>query len=402
MSKPRYDALRWPVAAVVLVLPAVLLLSSIRSLREIEETKAAYLRNRAVTVAARLESMDAAGPARDLTRALAVEEPALAALEIYRSEQQAAGDEYAASLLRGEALFYTVDTEVDGAPALRAYLPFHCGSALCVARIDLDREAADYLVENSRRHVWLSLLASAALVAFTGYFLWSERRSAVLQRRRLELEHLAELGRMAATLAHEIRNPLGTIKGFVQLALEQSGQDLKPMLDPVLEETQRLERLVNHLLLYGRPASPRKRRVEWRELAARLEAHTAQRTNGRPRFEVSGDPGPLETDPELLTQVLLNLVLNSIDALGEKPDGLVRVKAERRPRGGVRIVVEDNGPGIPEEIRGRLFEPFTTTKANGAGLGLSIARKLTEALGGRIAIESVAPHGTRVMLDFPE
>ncbi len=402
MKRPRYDALRWPVAAVLLVLPVVLLFSSVRSFREIEETKAVYLRNRAATLAARLENMALEELARDPVAVLAGEEPALVALRIYRSVEEAAGDERAASLFRGEALFYTAEVEVDGAPALRTYLPFHCGGGLCIARIDLDRAAADYLVEHSRHHVLLSLLASAVLVAFTGYFLWSERRSVAFQRRQLELEHLAQLGRMSATLAHEIRNPLGTIKGFVQLALEQSGEDLKPMLEPVLEETGRLERLVNHLLLYGRPANPRKRPVEWRELAERLEAHAAQRAGGGLRFEVSGDAGEFETDPEMLTQVLLNLALNSIDVLGGAPDGVVRVTAERGPRRGIRIVVEDNGPGIPEEIRERLFEPFTTTKANGTGLGLSIARKLTEALGGSIAVESAAPHGTRVVLDFPE
>ena len=402
MAKPRYDALRWPVAAVLLVLPVVLLFSSVRSLREIEETKAIYLRNRAATLAARLENMAVGGLDEDLAETLAAEEPALAALRVYRSEQEAAGDPRALSLWRGEALFYTTDAVTDGIPVLRTWLPFHCGGSLCIARMDLDRTAADYLVENSRRHVWLSLLASAVLVAFTGYFLWSERRSIALQRRQLELEHLAHLGRMSAALAHEIRNPLGTIKGFVQLALEKSGESLQPMLNPVLEETARLEKLVNDLLLYGRPSRPRKRPVRWSELAERFQGLAAQRAGGRPQIQISGDVDAFETDPEILTQVVLNLVLNAIDALGETPEGLVRVAAQRRPQGGVRIVVEDNGPGIPEEIRGRLFEPFTTTKANGTGLGLSIARKLTEALGGRIAIEPASPRGTRVVLDFPQ
>jgi len=402
VKRPRYGALRWPVAAVLLALPAVLLFSSVRSLREIEETKEVYLRNRAATLAARLEDMNVGELHGNLVETLAAEEPALAGLKIYGSAQEAAGDAHALSLWRGEALFYTMGAVAGGIPVLRAYLPFHCGGNLCIARIDLDREAADYLVENSRRHVWLSLLASAVLVAFTGYFLWSERRSAALERRQLELEHLAHLGRMAAALAHEIRNPLGTIKGFVQLALEKSGESLQPMLNPVLQESARLEKLVNDLLLYGRPSRPRKRPVRWSELAERFRGLAAQRTGGRPRIQISGDVGVFETDPEMLTQVVLNLVLNAIDALGEDPGGLIQVVARRRPGGGVRIAVEDNGPGIAEEIRGRLFEPFTTTKANGTGLGLSITRKLTEALGGRIAIEPASPRGTRVVLDFPQ
>jgi len=393
---------RYAAAVVMLALPVVLLLSSIRTLGELEETKTIYLRNRAATLAARLENLRPEELNEDLLDRLADEEPALVDLRIYGSPEQVARDPVALQIWDGQALFHTAIIQRDGEHIFRIYTPFHVALKLHVARIDLAADAADFLVIHARHHLLLSFIASVALMLFTAYFLWSERRAVRLGRRQLELEHLAHLGEMSAVLAHEIRNPLGTIKGFVQLAREKASDALRPLLDPVLEETARLEKLVNDLLAYGRPRTPELRRVRWEELAAELEAHAAEAIGDRPiRFRREGEAGEIETDPDLLRQILLNLIRNSIEALNGAPAGEV-ILGIRPVRGGrVAIVVEDDGPGLPEKVRDRLFEPFATTKSNGTGLGLPIARKLTLALGGRIEIRARSPRGTRAELLFP-
>jgi signal transduction histidine kinase len=393
--------MRWIVAAVMLALPLVLLLSSVRSLGELDNTRSLYLRNRAATIAARLENLPLDDTDDNLAEMLYAEEPALVDLRIYRSPEEEPGNSNLQSLWRGEALFQIGLAEVDGEQVYRAYIPFHLGLALRIARVDLAVDSADFLVEHTRHHIVLSLLASLALVGFTVYFLWSERRAVEFQRRRLELEHLANLGKMSAVLAHEIRNPLGTIKGFVQLSMEKAQDAVRGLLTPVLEETARLEKLVNDLLLYGRPREPEPQPTEWAVLAGRLETHAREAIgNGTTQFHTTGDLVRLDTDPEMLFQVLLNLVRNSVEAVAEIQDGEVTLSAQRTGRSGVSIRVEDNGPGLPPEIRDRLFEPFTTTKSNGTGLGLSIARKLTSALGGRLEISPGPDRGLTAKLVF--
>ena len=393
--------MRWAVAAVLLALPVVLLLSSVRSLSELDDTRSVYLRNRAATIAARLENLPPEETDEELADMLFAEEPGLVDLKVYRSPGDEPGNTILESLWRGEALFHTGRENAGGEDVYRAYIPFHLSHDLRVARVDLGVDSADFLVEHTRHHMVLSLLASLALVGFTVYFLWSERRAVEFERRRLELEHLAHLGKMSAVLAHEIRNPLGTIKGFVQLSMEKAEERVRALLAPVLDETARLEQLVNDLLLYGRPRNPEPRATEWADMAGRIETYAREAIGDRAtQFRTAGDLLQLETDPEMLFQVLLNLVRNSVEAVAQTSGGEVRLSARRGDRNGVRILVEDNGPGLPPEIQGRLFEPFTTTKSDGTGLGLPIARKLTSALGGRLEISPGPDRGLRAELIF--
>ena len=378
------------------VLAVVLLSSSVRSVRELDEMKGVFLRNKAAALAGRLENLDAAEPGEDLYEMLAGEEPALADLRIYRRGGGGGGSSIADSIFEGRELFHTQLTN----GVFRAHVPFHAGGRMFVARIDLDGNAADFLLVHSRHHLIIAAVSGAVLVLLSFYFAWLSRRAALLERRRLALEHLAQLGKMSAVLAHEIRNPLGTIKGFAQLAGEKADAGVRALLEPALEETRRLEKLVSDLLLYGRPRPPELREVEWRPLAGRIEAHALQSIGGRPvRFSVTQEDFPLLTDPDLLEQALLNLVRNSIEAIPADQHGLIELRA-RRSDAGVVIEVNDDGPGIPESVSARLFEPFQTTKPFGTGLGLAITRKITESLGGRLEVAANQPHGVRITLRF--
>jgi two-component system sensor histidine kinase HydH len=386
----RVDAVsRYVWVPAVFALPGVLLLTSILTFRELGEMRAVYLRNRVATIAGRLENL----PLSDFDT-LYAEEPALTDLEIFERGTGKPGNGALEALWSGRELFRTEVVDLGGRRVFRAWVPFHSEGLMRVARIDLEASAADFLLRHARRNLAIAGLAGLVLVLLSLYTVWTARRAA-------ELRHLAQLGKLSAVLAHEIRNPLGTIKGFAQLAGEKADTGVRALLEPVLEEVGRLERLVNDLLLYGRPVAPAVRETHWNPLAEQLEMNARQLVNGR-RVKVAVEPADcrFQTDPDLLRRALLNLVRNAVEAAADSPGAAVRV-AVAAHGGGAVVTVEDNGPGIPEKIRQRLFEPFHTTKASGTGLGLSITRKLAEALGGRLELRAAAPHGTRAELIFP-
>jgi two-component system, NtrC family, sensor histidine kinase HydH len=387
----------WLYAAAFLM-PAVLLFSSIRTFREFQAQREVYLRERAATIAGRLEAANARNqPTGDAILSLLEEEPHLRELKI-AARAEGMQNPAIEDVWSGRALFYTAFVESGGNKIYRAYVPFHADGVMNVAQIDVDLAASDFLVEHARHNVMISIAGGIALVLISLYSIWAARRSALLERRQLEMEHMAHLGRMSAVLAHEIRNPLGTIKGFTQLAIERSGEGLSALLSPVIEQTKRLESLVNDLLVYGRPPSPAMRRVEWVEFVPRIEAAARQVALDHDVVLDIGD-GDLHftTDPNLLEQVLINLIRNGAEAAGTRR---IEVRAVRSG-GFVEIAVRDDGPGIAEAQREQVLQPFFTTKAFGTGLGLPISQRLTEALGGSFSIGPAESGGTVAALRVP-
>jgi len=209
-------------------------------------------------------------------------------------------------------------------------------------------------------------------------------------RRRLE-----GLGRAGAGLAHQLRNPLGTIKGSCQLLLERASEPAeKKRLRSILEQAVRMERLIGQLLDYARPPRSEPAQVEvsgvLREIAARS-----------PTVQVRVDALlRVLADPEHLRQIVENLVDN---ALATSPPGeIVEVSAEVPGHGSeVRLIVADRGPG-PGEDPERHFEPYVTSRADGTGLGLPIARALAEANGGTVALRPRPGGGTLAILSLPQ
>jgi two-component system sensor histidine kinase HydH len=391
---------RYILAAVSVVLPLVLLLSSLRTLRALDGMRSVYLRDRAASIAARLETLPAID--QDTLASIEEAEPGLVELRVLAPDGQGPDAEVVRALGEGRELFHNSEIAGQGPTIYRSYIPFHAGGQLRIARIDMSGAAADFLVVHARHNVLVATVAAVVLVILFAYVFWSRRRAAWLVLRQAQLEHLAHLGKMSSVLAHEIRNPLATIKGFAQLAVEKGGPPAAELLGPALQETGRLERLVDDLLLYGREPEVRMRLAEWKQVRTQLEAHARAMINSRPiRFECELCDWRWETDPDLLLQALLNVARNSFDAIGEA-GGTVRVSVVNSGGKGLTIVVEDDGPGIPDKVRARLFEPFFTTKSFGTGLGLSITRKLVERLGGRFWIGPREAGGTRAELCFPE
>ncbi len=378
---------RYLLGGVLCLLPCILIFSSFRTFRELEQQKRVYLRERVAEIAGQLEAMPREG--RDGAGLSPLEsEPNLRSVTVIARDSPDGSQPFLRDIWEGRELYRTEFTRDGAGPVYRAYVPFHLGGELRLARIDLDARAADFLVVHARHNIVVSLAGGLAVVLLSLYSVWLARRSAALERRQTELENLARLGRLSATLAHEIRNPLATIKGFTQLAMERS--EAAAVLAPVLGETQRLENLVNALLAYGRPSAPSFREIEWNEIAQGLST--------LPYLCIARPGVRFTTDPDLLKQALWNILRNAIDAAASASSPSVSLDVVPDGSETLRITISDNGPGIPSHMREKVLEPFFTTKASGTGLGLPIAQQLIRSIGGTLEIAGREPHGTEVRI----
>ncbi len=215
-------------------------------------------------------------------------------------------------------------------------------------------------------------------------------------------DRLAALGEMAAGLAHEIRNPLGVISSSSQLLRSRFDADdnAAQLLNVIREESSRLNALVNDFLKFGHPAQPQLLRQDVAALVQRAVDHLytiAVARNVQICCTLPDTPVELEVDGDMLQQLLLNLLLNAIEACNDQ--GRVRVTVEDQDQQ-ICIVVDDNGCGIAAEIMATIFNPFFTTKADGTGLGLATSHKIAEMHGGEIQAESIQGEGScfRVIL----
>lgn len=225
-----------------------------------------------------------------------------------------------------------------------------------------------------------------------------------LNARLSKSESLAAVGAMAAVLAHEIRNPLGSL---VTAAASLGRDDLPPedrgtLVSVLRKESRRLSETLTQFLQYARPREPR---LEQADLGALVgEVATMLRSDkqalGKVRLSVKTDPTLIAFpfDADQVRQVVWNIVLNALDALGGK--GRLALAIEVRD-GYAALVVADNGPGIPPEVQKRLFEPFHTTKEQGTGLGLAVAERVVSAHGGRILVETDLGRGTAFTVLLP-
>jgi two-component system sensor histidine kinase HydH len=206
------------------------------------------------------------------------------------------------------------------------------------------------------------------------------------QQQLVQQEKLAAIGRLAAGVAHEVRNPLGVIRASAKMVQESFApdQDAWRACEFVAEETDRLNAMITSLLAFSRPAVLKRAPVSVERLVERaLELARPEIERLAIRVERGAGPAPdgLRADPDLLAQVLLDLLLNAIEAAGE--GGRVAVRAGVAG-GRLRLDVADDGPGVPEGERGSVFEPFVTSKPRGTGLGLPMALRIAEAHGGSL------------------
>ena len=216
-------------------------------------------------------------------------------------------------------------------------------------------------------------------------------------------ERLAALGRMAAGVAHELRNPLSSIKGLAVLLKGRVAEDPegRRTADILVQEVERLNRSISELLDYARPEKLQTSTIALHEVlekASTLVGVDAAAQNIRIVPSLTLDNDLVEVDEDRMNQVFLNLMLNAIQAM---PDGgELRIVTERE-EGWLICSINDDGVGIAEENMGRLFDPYFTTKSDGTGLGLALSAKIVEEHGGSISISSRLGRGTQVRLQLP-
>ncbi|MFZ0241280.1 MAG: ATP-binding protein [Desulfobacterales bacterium] len=226
-----------------------------------------------------------------------------------------------------------------------------------------------------------------------------------LRREILRNQRLASVGRLAAGVAHEVRNPLSSIKGFATYFKERYREkpEDQQVADIMIQEVDRLNRVIGQLLDFARPI-----RIVARPAAvSQLLADSLKLVEARAKEKaisietiIAPELGPVFLDADRLKQVLLNLYLNAIDAMQGGGRLLVSVAAEDRARW-IVFRVTDSGHGISAENQAQIFDPYFTTKPTGTGLGLAIAHNIVDAHGGRIAVESSAGGGTTVTVRIP-
>jgi len=275
--------------------------------------------------------------------------------------------------------------------------PVHARDAIKVLKLALHPYPAQDIIRQARLQA-MSIAITIVIIWIMGFFfIKAVKRSEQLFAMMAERERLAVIGEMAAVLAHEIRNPLGSIKGFAQY-LSEKGTEGKGELGVIIDEAGRLERLTEDLLLYARPSEVRAEKFNLFEAAEEVMGLSASEHVKTAAIRINASiPSDIVmiSDKEKVKQILSNLLQNSIDAVSE--GGLIELGAEQMDNQ-IIIIVRDDGCGMDADTQSKAFNSFFTSKAKGTGLGLAIVDRLTKALGGGIEIQSEPGKGTAVRI----
>ena len=229
-------------------------------------------------------------------------------------------------------------------------------------------------------------------------------RIIVIEEQLRRSEKLSTLGEMAAILAHEIRNPLGSIRGTAEILKDdyKPGDPKHEFIEIQIKETERLNRVVEDFLRMARPQPSDMRPCpvqEELETIVTLLANDAKERKIKLVLQPPAAPVIIKADGEKLRQAFLNIIINALQATPS--GGSVIISTTTYQTGLCEIQFRDTGPGIDAESLSRMFEPFFTTKPDGTGLGLAITKKIIESHGGTMVVESEVGRGTIVMVRLP-
>ncbi|MEI6083862.1 MAG: ATP-binding protein [Verrucomicrobiota bacterium] len=230
----------------------------------------------------------------------------------------------------------------------------------------------------------------------------------LLEQQLRQSEKLSALGQLTAGVAHELNNPLAVIMGYSQVLVKQAegNPKLKSDILKILRESERAAKIVRNLLTFARPREPQMLSVDLNRLVANiLEAYEGEFENAQVHVQTALAPQLPRTvaDPHQIEQVLANLVMNAIQAMGDSTTGrAMSVSTEVADRA-LRVTVSDTGPGIAPEVVTKIFDPFFTTKSpgKGTGLGLSISHSIVHEHRGRIWVQSELGKGATFIVEIP-
>ncbi|WP_024333595.1 ATP-binding protein [Desulfotignum balticum] len=271
----------------------------------------------------------------------------------------------------------------------------------------MDRAQARLLRDAVGQGVMFFILGCAGVISLMAFQAYRTTKARLVSARALseklkkEVEttrHLAAIGKLAGGVAHEIRNPLSSIKGFATY-FEQRYADHPDDQDTariMVQEVERINRSVTQLLEFAKPMAVEKKQVGIREVIShslKLMAHDLEKKSIAVHTDIRSARSTFYTDPDRMNQILLNLYMNSLTAMDDGGTLTVTVVDVSLNRD-LEIRVTDDGCGMDEQILSDIFDPYFTTRPDGTGLGLSIVHRLVETLGGEIRVESVKDQGT--------
>ena len=300
----------------------------------------------------------------------------------------------------------TKATEGESDRFVEEYLPIRDEAGKnVIAVIELYKLPRDlfHSIDEGVRFVWVSV-AIGGLLLYLAFF-WIVRRADVLMRaqreRLVEAETLTAMGEMAAAIAHGIRNPLASIRSAAELAREEDRAGANECLQDIIAQADRLGGWVRELLAASRSSGLTVGQVDLNHLIREsLEGASAElRRQGIELTLQEGTLPSIRGSRAPLAHAFSSVISNAIEAMPQ--GGRLRVQSRTTDKGLIEIAVEDTGVGMPARVARRAFRPLFTTKPNGVGLGLSLARRIVERHAGRIDLDSGAGRGTRVVFTLP-
>jgi signal transduction histidine kinase len=232
----------------------------------------------------------------------------------------------------------------------------------------------------------------------------SQRKN--LEKQLQDSERLATIGATAGMVGHDIRNPLQAITGDIflarsELASTPESDEKKNALENLTEIEKNIDyinKIVADLQDYARPLTPKIEEIDFEQTVHHVIGSLKIPGNVSIKHSIRRDFPKLKTDPSYIQRILTNLANNAIQAMPN--GGKLTITATRKGKKAF-ITVEDNGEGIPENVRSKLFTPLVTTKSKGQGFGLAVVKRLSEGLGGKVSFESEVGKGTKFIIEFP-
>lgn len=261
--------------------------------------------------------------------------------------------------------------------------------------------AVNFLGKSVLFKVLVTIIACFAVALLSGFLaeqtVKTKRELQELEDHVKRVEKMAYMGEMAAGMAHEIKNPLASLAGSIQLLREDIRYDPyhDKLMQIALRETDRLSELVGNFLLFARPQAGKIEKIDLRASILEVLELFEKNSECSSRIDISIDLAHgiwIEIDPVHFHQVLWNILLNAAEAIEKEGKIDIRLYSSKNNR--ATLEIEDNGCGIPETTQKMVFDPFFTTKAGGTGLGLSIAHSILETYGYSLSVESMVASGT--------
>ncbi len=290
--------------------------------------------------------------------------------------------------------------EYAGEQFMSAYAPVKNIDGFISAVLVIEAKADFFTVLSSlKNRLLLFSFINLTLIILTALFLFRMiQRSMRYQSELKDQEHLVELGTMAASVAHELRNPLGIIQGTNDVIKKKYNARNDEIFNYIPDEIKRLNRLIDDFLTFSRSPKLNIETLHLEHLTEHLRLSLSEAN--RKKLIISKLPHTIiQTDGQLLEQALLNVILNAFQASGNEQSVQLNISSPGKNR--LRFEIIDNGPGIPIEKQAQIFTPFFTTKEQGTGLGLAITKRIIQHLQGSISFHTPKEKGAKFIIEIP-